>query len=223
MVKLHTYNRDGKYIISGTIKEVRPGTGAGEGRVCNVKIEGAVWDQATQKQHPETLDIAFWNSDAANRADDALSKLEVGKFASIMATKSEDGKFTGLYTKKNGKWTFAETIDENGNVYAETNIFIGWVTSVSPYENKTGISIPISIPDNEGNFNTEWIQIYIWNNERNPKIAQNAAMLLTPKEVEGSEQKLRKRIIIRCSDRKVYTTADGTEKSSYYGYAFEII
>ena len=225
-MKLNVFERDGRKLVQGIVVEKRPGTGAATGRVINIKIKGDVYDKETKENKEEFLDIAFWNSEKQQLADNANSRLEIGKYVSVLVSEHE-GKYSDTAFKKQGIWKFSETLDEAGNVVnTEANIIIGLVVNGTLAEDSSRyrISVPITTFDAEGNPSSEWVGITFFANEKQPNLPTNASKVLQPYTPEGAEKPIRHKATINCGAKKIYVPAGSTDELvSYVGYSFDRI
>lgn len=220
-MKLNVFEREGIQLVQGTVVEKRPGTGAAEGRVINVKIKGDTYDADAKENKEAFMEIAFWNNDSRPMADNANARLNIGDYVSALVTE-KDGKYSALGFKKTGIWTFEEKIDNEGNELKEVNFIIGVIGNAS-YNAEKGfcrVSVPVSFPTGDGNFNSEWVNVTFWNNETRPNQAENVNKVLAPfvSEVDGEQKKTTKKAILRCGELKYFQ-----EQRQYVGYGFDRI
>lgn len=199
---------ENRSIMLGTVKEVRPGTGAATGKVTHVMLEGAVWNKAEEKEEMKTVDIAFWNTEHASMAD-RIEKAKVHEGSVITVDVYEkDGKYSGNNFKYKGHWQIPET-----ETSKEKNIFMGTVASMQSNETSTGkkytrISMPVDRIDNE---EPEWVSITFWNNDTS-NIADRAEKILG-----GRDGKKAKAVVI-CGQSKEY---EG--RKQYSGFDFVLL
>jgi hypothetical protein len=222
-MKLNLFERDGRKLVQGIVTEMRPGTGAATGRVLNVKIKGSVYNKEEGKEEDQEMEIAFWNSELKKLADDANNRLGVGKYVSVLCTE-KDGKYSASAFKRQGIWTFPETLDEAGNVEAaEANVVIGLIVNGYDGEGRYAVSVPITVRDAEGNPVPQWVRITFFDNDKQPNLAENAKKVLAPVKSDASENIVRKTAALRCGAKNTWTSPDGQERVSYVAYAFDRI
>lgn len=219
MTKLIQFQQGEKVWLTGNVVAIREGTGDGEGRVINVKLEGTQWNKDKKKEETRKIDVAFWNTDkegGAQMRDRVLkAKVREGSFLAIVGFLKEDGKTAhGLDFMYRGRYLINRESEGKKNL----NLFVGTVAQL--YDN--GNRANISLPTDEWNKETQeretvWNSITFWNNEEGQQLADNAKKILTPRETGKAQA------VILASEAKPYIDKNGEERESFNGYRFDVI
>lgn len=217
-------------LIGGIVTSCEEGTGAGSGKVVNVKIKGVQYIKEAGKIVPATAEIAFWNNETdsnKNYADQILAKKikpNTSFISTIAYIKDEkvykkDGVITGVkYTctgtrvKYDGVWKFSERVEEEtGKVIPEKNIIIGRVLSI--IDKGENVMASMSLYKNKEMGNT-WHNCTFWKNDDDKRDLRADVK----KYLSAREDGRKPYAIITCGKESVY----GND-SSYPAFSFRTI
>jgi hypothetical protein len=226
MANLFEASRGNYRIIAGEVTKVAPGKGSAEGKVVNITLSGTRYDKKAKKNINAKAEVAFWNSQSN---DDQLegkkqyadritaAKVREGVFLIVLAIEREDGTLTGFDFKYNGVLTLRGGQNEAGEEIKDTNVILGTVTK-AVLDAERGLARVTVITD--GRDTAEFHNISIWDNERRPEAAENAAKYLAPYEKDG--KKIHKKAVFVCGENTHFGKPDG-EGNSYSAFRYDFV
>ena len=205
-----TVSKDDKstrMLLLGKVVSVKDGTGAAEGRVLNVTIEGKAWDPDKKEEVDKKVQIGFWNNENGSQMRDRAIAAKIAEGVVIMVDASNvgDNYYANQFYYK-GAYTIPETAETK-----EKNIFMGAVCNFQDNEKYVSVSIPVE----DRNKEVSWKTIRFWPpyEEGQVDMAERARKCLKP---NGDKKP---RAVLICSEAKPYvSTTTGEERCSYNGY-----